>query len=61
MWKFETIPEGARVTWIFETQPKGLFNKVLMPFIKGRLEAALRSELHSYAKYVEAKQDGARP
>jgi len=54
VWKFESLPEGSRVTVIVEASlPWRL--KVMGPLVKRQFQAIVREWLQDLAKYVEAK------
>jgi hypothetical protein len=54
VWKFESLPEGSRVTVSVEARlPWRL--KVIGPLVKRQFQAIVREWLQDLAKYVEAK------
>lgn len=54
VWKFESAPEGSRVTVIIEARlPWRL--KVMGPLVKRQFQALVRDWMQDLAKYVEAK------
>ncbi len=54
VWKFESLPEGSRVTVSVEARlPWRL--KVMGPLVKRQFQAIVREWLQDLAKYVEAK------
>jgi len=54
VWKFESAPEGSRVTLVIEARlPWRL--KVMGPLVKRQFQALVRDWMQDLAKYVEAK------
>ncbi len=55
VWKFETVPEGTKLTVVIEAQLKGRWVKLLGPLAKRRLQGLVRESMQGLARYVEAK------
>jgi len=50
VWKFETVPEGIRLTVVIEAQLKGRWTKLLGPLAKRRLQGLVRESMQGLAR-----------
>jgi hypothetical protein len=53
---FDTVPEGAKLSWVADIQFKGVWGKLVGPLAKRRMQAVLQRDLRAFAQYVEAQQ-----